>query len=286
MKDLQDFDLNLVEFEQGITKEKGKCINYPEELGEKILENHSNSFISIEKVSSKYIPVILNLYEDGTYEFFTTYQACPPGKFCTSILRYLRSIKGKYNYDIKKIIENSTNADNMSFNMNNLPEYEIYLSEKYMKEYDSDRFVVEKGRKNIYLEELLNQIDIDLSLCAKPEYINAKEEIETINKRLLDTKKIIIKETYNNNSLKTVSNPLEVNELINIIKDSKINNTSIVSSDMSNWSFYMYDSYNNIISVIQIWKNGRVIYNDFDELYSILPSKIDSINRIINSGLN
>lgn len=54
--------------------------------------------------------------------------------------------------------------------MKNLPEYEIYLGEKYIKKYDTIMFTVKKGKKNKYLNELLDLIDIDLSKYAKKEY--------------------------------------------------------------------------------------------------------------------
>ena len=88
------------------------------------------------------------------------------------MLSYSKSLKGKYNYDIEKILKASTNADNMSFDMNHLSEYEFYLGEDLVNKYNSTMFVVEKGKKNKYLEELLNSIDVDLSKCAKPIYDN------------------------------------------------------------------------------------------------------------------
>ena len=61
----------------------------------------------------------------------------------------------------------------MQFNMNNLPEYEIYLGEELVNKYDTVSFVIEKGKTNKYFNELLKQINVDLSKCAKPEYKNS-----------------------------------------------------------------------------------------------------------------
>ena len=44
-------------------------------------------------------------------------------------------------------------TNNKSYDMSNLPEYEIYLGDKYMSKYDSLMFTVEKGKKNKYLKE-------------------------------------------------------------------------------------------------------------------------------------
>lgn len=147
-----------------------RCINYPEEIGDEILESHGDLLISIHTGNKDYVPVTLSIYDDGKYELFTAYESCRPGRMCTSILKYSKSIKGIYNYDIEKILEFSTNADDKSYDMNNLPEYEIYLGDKYREKYDSLMFTIEKNNKNKYLDEFLKKIDVDLSKCAKPEY--------------------------------------------------------------------------------------------------------------------
>ncbi|MBR2139035.1 MAG: helix-turn-helix transcriptional regulator [Bacilli bacterium] len=149
-----------------------QCTNYPKELGTKIYEKQSELLINIEKVNRKLgtIPVSLSLYSDGTYELYTTYKSCKPGTICNSILIYTKSIKGTYKFDVEKILSKSTNMDDKSYSMDNMPEYEIYLGEKLMKKYDTLTFAVEKGKKNNYLDELLKELNIDLSLCAKPEY--------------------------------------------------------------------------------------------------------------------
>lgn len=50
-------------------------------------------------------------------------------KFCTDMLQYSKSMKGNYNYDIIKIIEESTNTNNKSYAMNHLPKYVMKLKE-------------------------------------------------------------------------------------------------------------------------------------------------------------
>ena len=165
---------DVIRFESDIDKvnDTYQCVDYYKDLGDKALENNSKALLSIHVGNMQYVPVSLTLYEDGTYELFTAYYSCKPGKVCNSMLRYSKSLKGKYNYDVEKILNASTNADNMSFDMNHLPEYEIYLGEDLLNKYDTTMFVVEKGKKNKYLEELLKSIDVDLSKCAKPDYIN------------------------------------------------------------------------------------------------------------------
>ena len=165
-------DSDVLKFESDIDKanDNYKCVDYPKELGDTILENPGNVLISIQYAKRSYVPVSLSVYDNGTYELFTSYDDCKPGRVCTSMLRYTKSIKGNYNYDIEKILSASTNADGMSFDMNKLPVYEIYLGEEYMEKYDSLMFVVENGKKNQYLDEFLNSINVDLNKCAKPDY--------------------------------------------------------------------------------------------------------------------
>lgn len=165
-------DSEIIVFESALDNinEDDICKNYPKEIGTDILENHGEVLISIHVGNKDYVPVSLSLYDDGTYELFTAYESCRPGRICTSMLKYTKSVKGTYKYDVEKIIKASINADNKSYDMSNLPEYEIYLGDKYMSKYDSLMFTVEKGKKNKYLNELLDIIDVDLDKCAKPDY--------------------------------------------------------------------------------------------------------------------
>lgn len=73
-------------------------------------------------------------------------------------------------YDVLKIIEASTNSSNKTYEMNNLPEYTLYLGEKYIEKYDTLTFTIEKGQTNEYLNNLLKQLNIDLNHCASPDY--------------------------------------------------------------------------------------------------------------------
>ena len=165
-------DSEIIVFESAIDNinDDDICKNYPKEIGTDILENHGEVLISVHVGDKDYVPVLLSLYDDGTYELFTAYESCRSGRICTSMLKYTKSVKGTYKYDVEKIIKASVNADNKSYDMSNLPEYEIYLGDKYMSKYDSLMFNVEKGKKNKYLNELLDMIDVDLDKCAKPEY--------------------------------------------------------------------------------------------------------------------
>lgn len=148
------------------------CGNKYEGLGTELLQDHGDVIFSVERgKKSNCVRLILTLYEDNQYELFTDYKECRPWQTCTADLRYTKSIKGIYDYDVIKIIEASTNANDKSYSMDDLPEYELYLGEKYVQKYDTMMFVVENGQTNKYLDELLNQLDVDLDQCANPDYV-------------------------------------------------------------------------------------------------------------------
>lgn len=135
-----------------------------------ILENHADVLIRIEK-QMRCTPVSLYLYSDNTYELFTDYDTCRPFQECTMKLHYKKSIKGTYNYDLTKILDNSIEGVDIDYKA---IDYEILtgstlggpiLGEKYDHDY-----VIKKGESNKYLEEFLNIIDVDLNMCAIPNY--------------------------------------------------------------------------------------------------------------------
>ena len=111
------------------------------------------------------IPIQLNVFDNGNYTLYTSYEECPPNTTCNSMLKYSEVVKGAYNYDVMKIIQNSVIADDMTFINTNMPEYEIYLGNQEKVYY----LITDKN--NAYLDEFLKQIDVNLKKCAEPDYI-------------------------------------------------------------------------------------------------------------------
>ena len=148
------------------------CGNKYKGLGTELLKKHGDIILHVKRGNkSNCEKVMLTIYDDNQYELFTDYKECRPWQTCTEELRYTKSIKGTYNYDVTKIIEASTNANDKSYSMDDLPEYELYLGEKYVQKYDTAMFVVEKGQTNNYLDELLEQLDVELNQCANHDYV-------------------------------------------------------------------------------------------------------------------
>lgn len=148
------------------------CGNKYKGKGTELLKDTGDIILSVERGNkSNCIRVMLTLYEDNQYQLFTDYKECRPWQTCTADLKYTKSIKGSYDYDVVSIIDASTNANDKIYSKDNLPEYELYLGEKYVEKYDTAMFVVEKGQVNKYLDELLKQLDVDLNQCATPDYV-------------------------------------------------------------------------------------------------------------------
>ena len=124
--------------------------------------NYNDLLFTVNVGSKSCIPVQLNIYKDGKYTLYTHYKDCKSG-YCTSDLNYTKSIEGKYEFDVIQIIKHSTDANNMQFNMENLPEYDIYAGNGYQFITDND---------NKYLIDFLKSIDVDLTKCAEPDYGN------------------------------------------------------------------------------------------------------------------
>lgn len=87
-------------------------------------------------------------------------------QWCTLEIAYNKSIKGKYEYDLNKIIDKATYYDD-NINSKDI-NYEVTIGKLETK--DKNNYVILKGHNNEYLEELLNMIDIDLNICALPNY--------------------------------------------------------------------------------------------------------------------
>lgn len=126
--------------------------------------SYNNLIFSVEYKKSKCdIPVMLNIYENNKYALLKEYKACRSGEFCNLMLQYINPIEGEYDYDVIEIIRHSIDANLYQYTNDNLPEYMIFSGKSHEFITDSD---------NKYLKELLELIDVDLTNCAKPNYVD------------------------------------------------------------------------------------------------------------------
>ena len=70
---------------------------------------------------------------------------------------------GKYDYNIIEIIRHSSDANNMQFTNDSRAEYEIFTGKSHL-------FITDKDNK--YLQDFLKSINVDLTKCAKPNYVD------------------------------------------------------------------------------------------------------------------
>ena len=123
------------------------------------LTNDDGIVFTVSSGRKDCIPVELVVYDNGEYALLTTYKASDDVNQ-DSILEYSKSVSGTYEYDVTKIVENSIDANDKTYDMNDLPIYEIYTGKgRY--------YTVEDNNK--YLDEFLELIDIDLNVCAEAE---------------------------------------------------------------------------------------------------------------------
>lgn len=148
------------------------CGNESKLGGDEPLANPAETIFTITMGNKTCVPVMLAIYEDGNYELFTSYDACRPGATCTSMLKYTKSIKGTTTYNVIKIIDDGNIEVDKSHSMINLPEYEIYMGNSYIEKGYGYYYSIEKGETNEYLDEFLKEIDINLKVCAEPDYID------------------------------------------------------------------------------------------------------------------
>lgn len=127
-----------------------------------IINEEENLLFSINWMDRDCIPIQLTFYDNNKYILCTHYEECSPKETCNMMLVYTKYDEGVYDYDVMKIIQNSRDADNLTFTNDNRPDYEIYAGK--------DQHMYVAYDSNQYLKELLKEINIDLKQCAKPDY--------------------------------------------------------------------------------------------------------------------
>ena len=118
---------------------------------------------------------------------------------------------------------------------------------------------------------------------------NNKTLSETIDNdiinKLLSTNKIIIKMNGSNKILGTITNTDTINEVLDIIKNAKMN-SDIFNCDGYGFNFQMFDN-NKLIDTIHIWTNyERLIPSSISQgcSYYAVTSSENSIKKIIEEN--
>lgn len=158
-----DNEKNINKLYNEMNTKKNKYYNYLNmDMGKLTIDDisYDDHIFNITK-RKECITVSLDVYKNNKYRLSTAYKACKPNQICTMELRYTKSIEGTYDYNIMEIIKHSSDANLLQFNNDNLPVYEIYAGKGH--------FITDDDNK--YLKEFLKSINVDLSKCAEPDYI-------------------------------------------------------------------------------------------------------------------
>lgn len=139
-------------------------VTNPQNLTEEDIVYKDGLLFSISSKKLECVSITLSVYDNGKYFLYNSHKACRDGEFCTLMLEYGKPIEGTYDYDVIKIIQNSIIADNMQFNDDNMPEYEIYTGGGNIL------YMLITDNKNTYLNEFLDELDLDLHTCSTPVY--------------------------------------------------------------------------------------------------------------------
>ena len=159
-----DNEKNINKLYNEMSTKKNKYYNYLNmDMGKLTIDDisYGDHIFNITK-RKKCVTVSLDIYKNNKYRLSTAYKACKPNQTCTMELRYTKSVEGTYDYNIMEIIKHSSDANLLQFNSDNMPVYEI-LSGK------GQYFITDDDNK--YLKEFLKSINVDLSKCAEPDYI-------------------------------------------------------------------------------------------------------------------
>lgn len=146
IKDLDKFKIEYI-------KEEKRPIKKEDIISDK------NLLFSITWRNTKCIPIQLNIYDNNKYILSNSYKDCKPNKTCTLALIYSNQVSGNYNYDVMNIINNS--QESTIYEDINIYPYEIFTG-------NSQIFYTDNN--NLFLKEFLNQINVNLKTCAKPDY--------------------------------------------------------------------------------------------------------------------
>lgn len=158
-----DNEKNINKLYNEMSTKKNKYYNYLNmDTGKLTIDDisYGDHIFNITK-RKECITVSLNVYKNNKYRLSTAYKACKPNQICTDELIYTKSVEGTYNYNIMEIIKHSSDANHLQFTNDNMPVYEI-LSGK------GQHFITDDDNK--HLKEFLKSINVDLSLCAEPDY--------------------------------------------------------------------------------------------------------------------
>lgn len=138
------------------------------------------------------------------------------------------------------------------------------------------------GNKDIYIgDSTMKHIQ---SFCTfKPTESQIKLQIKTL--KILNTTKIKVVSVGNGVSndvtKKTITDKNRINEIIDIISNLEEDPSNITTSEKNSYNLLMYDTNNNLISTISIWKNGSVGFDEKKGYFFASKSDKNTIKELV-----
>lgn len=139
----------------------------------------------------------------------------------------------------------------------------IYRNNNNLKLFNDNYTIIKcnriNGSKDIYIGD--NEMKYVKTFCTfNPTESGIKLQTEIL--KILNTTKIKVISENNGVTKKIITNKNKIDEIINIISNLEEDTSDITTSEKNNYTLLMYDSNNNLLSRISIWKNGPI---GFDE---------------------
>lgn len=159
----------------------------------------------------------------------------------------------------------------------------IYRNNNNLK-YFNDNYIIIKcntidNNKDIYIGD--STMKYVQSFCkfdsTEPEI---KLQIEVL--KLLNTNKIKVVPTSNNQTKKIITNKNKIRNIIDIIsRTNETSNQFITTSEDNSYNLLMYDKNDELISTISIWNNGYLGFENNKAYYISSKNDINTIKDLV-----
>lgn len=144
-------------------------------------------------------------------------------------------------------------------------------SKKYFNDsYSIIRCNTIDGNRDIYIGK--NNMEYEDGFC-KFKITDAEIKLQEEVDKMKSVKKIIVKNTYNNNIINTITDEDKIKDIINMISNST-ESTLVVTSDGTNLVIKMFDNDDKLITSIYVWESGYFGFK-YDKEYFV--SEYDDI---------
>lgn len=155
----------------------------------------------------------------------------------------------------------------------------IYKDDGSRKYFDDSYTIIRcntiNGNKDIYIGK--NDMEYKEGFC-EFKITDAERKLQEEVYKMKLTKKIIVKNTYNNDIINTIVNEDDIKDIIDMISRST-ESTLPVTSEGTNLAVQMYDDNNKLIASMDVWKTG---YFGFDGGKEYFISEIEDIKIFEN----